>query len=693
MKKELLISIYEENLLLSKETLLGILNNHTLIYTNKTDSFLIDLHNYTFSKENLESILKIQKEKATLTLKELNKTFEIILHKFIIKNNNNKISIEYFLESQEKPLRIEIEMSDSMHKIEALELKIQKAIKEIGYEPTNVTLTPSNRPDLGDYQYNGAMPMAKIYHEPPINIAQKIATKIKLFPELTAVDVASPGFINLTLSDEFLIDFANNSLKDITSNYHLGINKTIFLDYGGPNVAKVLHVGHLRSANIGQALNNLCQAVGAKTISDIHLGDWGRPMGMVIREIKTRYPDLPYFKEDYNGEEVDFNITNEDLIELYPTAAQKAKENENIMEEARLINRELQNKHKGYYALWQKIVKVSIEEIKRLYKDLNINFDLWEGESDNVAYMNELLAYLTKQKIITKSEGAQVIEVKEDNDKLQVPPLILIKSNNAVSYEATDLAAIWERVHKYNLDELWYVVDKRQELHFTQVFRAAYKSKIVAPSTKLIFNGFGTMNGSDGKPFKTRDGGVMPLADLLDNVTKVCEKRLIDSITDNRTEIAKTVAVAAIKYADLLPFRTTDYNFDIEKFTDLNGKTGTYLLYSCVRMNSLLKKAFDSKCFFKEIKIISTPSERKVIIAMLDLKRIIKRSFDNCSLNEICEYLYKITNLYNNFYAENRILSENNEDKKASWLALTKLIFDNNKYLLNILGINIPEKM
>ena len=566
-------------------------------------------------------------------------------------------------------------------------------MQEIGYLVEDCLLNPSNRPDLGDYQYNGAMSLAKTYHDNPMNIATKIKDSIKDFNELKSVSVANPGFINIKLSDEFLIDFANETLKDITSNYNLGINKTIFLDYGGPNVAKVLHVGHLRSANIGQALNNLCKAVGCTTISDIHLGDWGRPMGMVILEIKTRYPNLAYFQDDYNGEDVDFNLTNEDLLELYPTATTKAKENEIIMEEARKINLELQNKHKGYYALWQKIVKVSVDEIKKIYQDLNVDFDLWEGESDNSLYMDELFNYLYGKNIIEKSNGAEVINVLEETDNKEIPPLILVKSNGAISYEATDLAAIWERVHKYKLDEIWYIVDKRQELHFTQVFRAAQKSDIVKDNTKLIFNGFGTMNGPDGKPFKTRDGGVMPLKDLLDSVTKVCSKRLMESIQENRNEIAKTIAIAAIKYADLLPNRTTDYNFDIEKFTDLNGKTGTYLLYSCVRMNSLLKKAIEQQNNFKDIKILTTENERKILLAMLDLKRIIKRSFENRSLNEICEYLYKITNIYNNFYAENKVLTEENANIKTSWLALTKLIYDNNKYLLNILGINIPEKM
>lgn len=579
------------------------------------------------------------------------------------------------------------------YKITELENKIKESLKQIGYETDLVVLNPSNRPDLGDYQFNGVMPLAKSYHKNPHEIAESLITELKNYPEFKDVSIAGPGFINLTFSDSFLIDFMNDSNEDITINYNQGINKTIFLDYGGPNVAKVLHVGHLRSANIGQALNNLCKSVGCKTISDIHLGDWGRPMGMVILEIKNRYPDLAYFKDDYNGGYVDFEITNEDLLELYPIATTKAKEDESVMESARIINYELQNKKPGYYALWQKIVSVSLKEVKRLYKDLNVDFDLWEGESDNFEYMDETLEFLYDKKMLEDSEGAKVINIKEEDDKVEIPPLIMIKSNGAVSYEATDIAALMERNKKYKLDEIWYMTDKRQDLHFTQVFRAAYKSGIVPPETKLVFNGFGTMNGSDGKPFKTRDGGVMPLATLLDNVTIECEKRLMESITENRESTARIVAVAAIKYADLLPYRTTDYNFDIEKFTDLNGKTGTYLLYSTIRMKSLLNKAKEKNIKYNKIKCISNNEVRKIILAMLDLKRIIKRSFENCSLNEISEYLYKITNLYNNFYAENKILIEENKDIQESFLTLSKIIYDNNVYLLNILGINIPDKM
>lgn len=580
-----------------------------------------------------------------------------------------------------------------MYKITILENKIKKSLASLNYEVETVTLNPSSRPELGDYQYNGLMPLAKINHKNPLSIAEELCNLLKNYPELKSVNIAGPGFINLKFTDDFLIDFLNESNKDITINYRTDDHKKIFLDYGGPNVAKILHVGHLRSANIGEALKRLCQAVGYETISDIHLGDWGRPMGMVIREIKERHPELAYFKDDYKGEDVEFNLTNEDLLELYPIATTKAKEDEEIMAECREINYKLQNKHLGYYKLWQKIVSISVNEAKKIYDDLNVSFDLWEGESNNSEYIDELLKYLKSQNIIKESNGAQVIEVKEDTDKLDIPPLILIKSNGAISYEATDLAAIWERVHKYNPDEIWYIVDNRQELHFKQVFRASYKSNIVKPATKLIFNGFGTMNGPDGKPFKTRDGGTMPLRTLLDMVTNVTESRLDPNITKNRKNIAKTLSSAAIKYADLLPFRNTDYNFDVEKFTDLNGKTGTYLVYSTIRMKSLLKKAANENIYPDKITTIKTETEHKIILAMLDLKRIIKRSLDNYSLNEIAEYLYKITNLYNNFYAENHILTETDNETKISWLTLTKIIYDNNIYLLNILGINVPERI
>ncbi len=580
-----------------------------------------------------------------------------------------------------------------MYKIALLEEKIKNSLKEIGYEIENVTINPSSRPELGDYQYNGLMPLAKIYHKSPTVIAEELCAKLINYPELKNASVAGPGFINLTFNDTFLIDFMNKSNADLTINYRLNEHKKIFLDYGGPNVAKILHVGHLRSANIGEALKRLCKAVEYETISDIHLGDWGRPMGMVIREIKERYPNLAYFKEDYNGENIEFNLTNEDLLELYPIATTKAKENESIMDECREINYKLQNKHLGYYKLWQKIVSISVNEAKKIYDELNVSFDLWEGESDNSEYMDELLAHLQKENVIETSNGAQVITVNKEDDKLEIPPLILIKSNGAISYEATDLAAIWERTSKYNPDEIWYIVDNRQELHFKQVFRASYKSNLVNPKTKLIFNGFGTMNGPDGKPFKTRDGGIMPLRTLLDMVTNVTESRLDPNITENRESIAKTLSSAAIKYADLLPYRNTDYNFDVEKFTDLNGKTGTYLLYSTIRMKSLLTKAQNENLHPEKITIIKTEAERKIILAMLDLKRIIKRSIDSYSLNEIAEYLYKITNLYNSFYAENRVLTENDKNIQTSWLTLTKIIYDNNIYLLNILGINVPERM
>lgn len=583
------------------------------------------------------------------------------------------------------------------HVINNLENKMKSTMNQIGFSIEEVILNPSNRPDLSDYQYNGAMTLAKIYHDNPMNIAEKIVESIKDFTEFKEVNVASPGFINIKLSDEFLIDFANSSLENLTSNYNLGINKTIFLDYGGPNVAKVLHVGHLRSGNIGQALNNLCKCVGATTISDIHLGDWGRPMGMVILEIKTRHPELAYFKEDYAGEEVDFNLTNDDLIELYPTATTKAKENDLIMEEARKINLELQNKHKGYYALWKKIVEVSVNEVKRLYKELNIDFNLWEGESDNFEYMNELFEYLYNQDIITKSEGAEVIEIKEEQDKIDMPPLILVKSNGAVSYEATDLAAIWERVKKFNFDEIWYIVDKRQDLHFTQVFRAAYKSGIVK-DIKLEFNGFGTMNGPDGKPFKTRDGGVMRLETLISDINKavfnkMMENREIDE--QEALETSKIVGLSALKYGDLSNQASKDYVFDLDRFTSFEGNTGPYILYTIVRIKSILRKYMEAHNTIEGLKLNKTlaPTEKQLMLEISKFNAMIDNAYEELAPHKICAYIYDLANAFNSFYHENKIMSQEDARKQEGFVALLVATKKALELSIDILGIKAPDRM
>ena len=579
--------------------------------------------------------------------------------------------------------------------IEKQEEYIKSKIKECGYEVEEVVLNVSSRPEFGDYQYNGVMAMAKTYGKNPREIATEIVESIKKDNKYQDINIAGPGFINITFSDEELIEHINELKEDININYENKNPKTIFLDYGGANVAKALHVGHLRSANIGEALKRLANSLGNKTIADAHLGDWGRPIGLVMTEIKHRYPELPYFDESYEGEYPSVSpVTNDDLMELYPYASNKSKEDESYMEEARDITAKFQDGDKGLMALWHHIMNVSKTDIKRIYDRLNTTFEVWEGESDGNQYIPEMVEYIESKGLVKDSEGARIIEVKEESDDHEIPPLLLVKSNGSASYETTDLACIWERMKLFNPDEIWYLTDARQALHFEQVFRSAQKSEIVKPETVLEFIPFGTMNGADGKPFKTRDGGVMTLEALLDLAKDECEKKILPNIVgEEREKIADTVAVAAVKYADLIPFRLTDYNFDPIKFSDLQGKTGPYLLYSTIRMKSLLKKAEEAKIDFKTYSKINSKIDRDVIVCMLNLRSVLTKSINVKSLNDIAEYLYKITNLYNNFYSNNHVLTEENKVLQESWLVLTKVIYDNNLKLLNILGIEVPDKM
>jgi arginyl-tRNA synthetase len=579
--------------------------------------------------------------------------------------------------------------------IEKQEEYLKNKIKECGYDIEEVTLNVSSRPEFGDYQFNGAMSMAKQYGENPREIATKIVEAIKKDNKYKDINIAGPGFINISFSDEELIAHVNELHDNINLNYQNNNPKTIFFDYGGANVAKALHVGHLRSANIGEALKRLTVALGNKAIADTHLGDWGRPIGLVMTEIKHRMPDLPYFDENYNGEyPTESPVTNDDLMEIYPLASTKAKEDESYMEEARKITSKFQNGDKGLMALWDKIMEVSKADIKRVYDRLNVTFETWEGESDCYKYIPETVAYLEEKGFVEDSQGAKIVTVAEPDDDHEVPPILLIKSNGAASYEATDVAGLWERMHLYHPDEVWYLTDSRQALHFEQVFRAVYKTGIVPKTTNLEFIPFGTMNGADGKPFKTRDGGVMTLEALLDMAKVECEKKILPNITgEERERVAEQVAVAAVKYADLIPYRLTDYSFDPVKFADLQGKTGPYLLYSTIRMKSLLKKAEEANITYNSYKVINDKVDRDIIIGMLNLKSVLNKAFDTRSLNDITEYLYKITNLYNNFYSNNHVLTEDDKNKQESWLYLTKVVLDNNIKLLNILGIEIPERM
>ncbi len=572
---------------------------------------------------------------------------------------------------------------------------IKSKLVELGYEIKEVVLNVSSRPELGDYQFNGIMGLGKEYHKNPREIGQELVDLIKKDNKYKDINMAGPGFINISFSDEKLIKHANELNDNISINYQIDNPRTIFLDYGGANVAKALHVGHLRSANIGEALKRLAASLGNKAIADAHLGDWGRPIGLVMLELKKEHPDLPYFAENYKGEyPKESPVTNEDLMRMYPIASSKAKEDEEYMNEAREITAKFQSGDRGLIALWNHIMAVSKKDIKDSYDRLNTTFEVWEGESDADKYVPEMIEYLEKKRLVEDSQGARIIEVKEENDDHEVPPLLLVKSNGALSYETTDLACIWERMHKWKPDEIWYLTDSRQALHFEIVFRAAKKAQIVNEDTNLEFIPFGTMNGIDGKPFKTRDGGTMKLDDLLDLATKECEKRILPNISGKEREnIANKVGISAVKYADLLPFRLTDYIFDPVKFSDLQGKTGPYLLYSTIRMKSLLSKANEENIAYKKVKVISDEYQRNIMVALLNINNVLLKSFESRSLNDICEHLYKITNIYNNFYYQNRILTETDKDKRETWLTLTKIVYDNNCKMLDILGIEVPDRM
>lgn len=579
--------------------------------------------------------------------------------------------------------------------IKKIENDIKIIMNKLGYDIEKVTLVVSNRPDLGEYQINDAMKLAKIYKKNPREIATSILEELKKDARFVNVNIAGSGFINLSISKEYLIECTNKTIENVYNNIDLPEKKKIIIDYGGANVAKILHVGHLRSANIGEALKRLAKFLGQEIIGDVHLGDAGLQAGIVCLEMKDRYPNLICFKSDYQGEDFELPITSEDLSYIYPEGSTRIKANEELLHEARNITYLIQKGHLGYCKLWDKISSLSIKTIKEIYEELNATFELWEGERLTFDVIPEMLNLLDKKGLLYISEGAKVMDVKEDSDDKEMPPIILEKSDGAYLYGTTDLATIYSRMKRFNPDEIWYVVDNRQELHFNQVFRAAYKSGIVKENTSLQFLGFGTMNGTDGKPFKTRDGGVMSLPNLIDLVNEETLKKLNPTITDpkEKKDISRTIAISAIKYADLIPYRSTDYIFDPNKFSDLEGKTGPYLLYSTIRMKSLLNKAKEKNMVFNIIKTIKNEYDKDIMLNILNLSSTITKAYESKSLNELTDYIYKLTSSYNKFYSENRVLDEENYDLRESWLVLTKLVLDINILLLNILGINCPEKM
>ena len=574
---------------------------------------------------------------------------------------------------------------------------LKESLKHLGYDVENINLLPSKVKELGDFQINEAMPLAKKYGKNPREIAQEIVKELEKDNKFTNINIAGPGFINVTLTNEFLVEELNKTLNNIEYNIDKPEPKKLVIDFGGANVAKALHVGHLRSANLGEGLKRLARLMGYTVWGDAHLGDYGRPLGLIELEIKKMYPNLEYFDENFTGnyDEIELPITNEDLERIYPLASSKAKEDDEYLEEARIITSKIQKKEKGYYELWKKIVDISKADIKEVYDDLNVYYDLWLGESDSVEYFDELNEIFEKKGLLKDSEGAKIVELEEPEDKAPMPPLLFIKSNGALSYQTTDLATILQRVHEEDPDEIWYCVDARQSLHFDQVFRAARKAGIVDDKVNLEFVGFGTMNGKDGKPFKTRDGGVMPLKGLIDLVKEETYKRIVIDTKDEeeKKSIAHKVAIACLKYSDSLPHRGTDYIFELDKFADMEGKTGAYILYSTIRMKSLLNKAKESGIEFSKLNNMYGETEKEIALTLLNLPIVLSKTLETKSLNEITDYIFKLTSIYNKFYSENKVLIEEDEDKKHSWLALTKVVYDVNMLLLDTLGIEAPEKM
>ena len=575
-----------------------------------------------------------------------------------------------------------------------------QAFKAAGYDASYAKVSLSNRPDLCEYQCNGAMAAAKAYKKAPIVIANDVVEKLtesKVFSEVSAVN---PGFINLKLEAGFLADY----LQKMQEDENLSIEKTaeprkIMIDYGGPNVAKPLHVGHLRSAIIGESIKRMGRLMGHEVLGDVHLGDWGLQMGLIITELKVRKPELVYFDEAYEGEypaEPPFTIG--ELEEIYPTASARSKEDEAYKEEAMQATYLLQHGHRGYQAVLHHILQVSVTDLKKNYERLSVSFDLWKGESDAQPYIPEMAEYMNNAGYSRLDEVAWVVDVKEESDTKEVPPCMILKSDGASLYTTTDLATIIDRMKNYHPDKMIYVVDKRQEMHFIQVFRCARKTKLVEEGTELEFLGFGTMNGKDGKPFKTREGGVMRLESLIQDINEEMFRKITDNHeidAEEARETAKIVGLAAIKYGDLSNQASKDYVFDVERFTSFEGNTGPYILYTIVRIKSILNKyrAGGGSLGTHEIRKPSGSSEKALMLVLSRFNSVMQNAFDELAPHKICAYIYDLANEFNHFYHETKILSEENEEQKASWIQLLALTKDVLELCTDTLGFSAPERM
>ena len=572
--------------------------------------------------------------------------------------------------------------------------KMQQAFQAAGYDPSFGRVTVSNRPDLCEYQCNGALAAAKQYKCAPIQIAKAVAEQLDK-ADYDMCEAVMPGFINLKLSGHFLANY----LEQMRTAPDFGVEKTgagktIVVDYGGANVAKPLHIGHLRPAIIGEALKRLYRFLGWNAIGDVHLGDWGLQMGLIIAELSERQPELPYFDESFTGEypkEAPFTVT--DLEEIYPAASAKKVDPE-FSHKAHQATLELQQGRRGYRALWQHIMNVSVADLKKNYDNLDVHFEKWLGESDADPYIPAMVEDMKQRGIAVQSEGAWVIPVAEPGDKKEMPPCILVKSDGSSIYATTDLATLVQRMQDWNPEKVLYVTDKRQNLHFEQVFRAARKAGIVKPETELEHVGFGTMNGSDGKPFKTRDGGVLRLETLISDMTDFVRAKVVENkiVEDDAVEATtQKIAMAALKYGDLSNQPTKDYNFDMERFAAFEGNTGPYILYTIVRIKSILSRygAWEQLPIQEPANVYA----KELMLSITKLGPTLENALRTSSPNLICAYIYELAGCVNKFYHETRILTEEDENAKAGYIALIGLAKNILEQCIYLLGFSAPEKM
>ncbi|MCR5608434.1 MAG: arginine--tRNA ligase [Lachnospiraceae bacterium] len=584
--------------------------------------------------------------------------------------------------------------------IDLISGEMKESFKKSGYDEKYGMVSVSNRPDLCEFQCNGALAAAKAYKKAPIMIANEIIEVIKESKVVKNVVAVNPGFINFDINDDYLASYVTKMLND----ENLGVEKvkepkTVVIDYGGANVAKPLHVGHLRSAIIGESIRRVNNYMGNKVIGDAHLGDWGLQMGLIITELKKRQPDLVYFDDSYEGEypeEAPFTMA--DLEEIYPCANAYSKEHPEYKEEAQNATYLLQSGKRGYMALWHHIINVSVNDLKRIYGSLMVDFDLWKKESDAQPYIPDMVKYMKDEGYAYISEGALVVDVKEETDTKEMPPCMILKSDGATLYNTTDLATIVERVKLFNPDDIKYVVDKRQSLYFEQVFRCARKTKLVEDKVDLEFLGFGTMNGKDGKPFKTRDGGVMRLEYLIKEINEAVYNKVManrDMDEETARDISKKVGLAALKYGDLSNQASKDYIFDIDRFTSFEGNTGPYILYTIVRINSIISKdaAKNGTKYDDKITGSYSKSESELMLSLTHFNETIYNAYEENAPHRICQFIYEVSDSFNRFYHENRIVDEADVEKRASRINLIKLTSKVLSVCIDLLGFEAPERM